>query len=134
MIAAINGAVAGMAVPISLCCDLRFMAEDAPMLVAFPQRGLIGEWGLSWLLPRVAGAGDALDMMLSSRKVSGAEAARIGRRQRRDAGRPGARAQPAVRPRPRRALLADVAGDHQAAGATASSTSASGPPSGSRSA
>jgi enoyl-CoA hydratase/carnithine racemase len=78
IVAAINGPVAGMAVPISLCCDVRFMAEDAPLIVAFPQRGLIAEWGLSWLLPRVAGAGAALDVALSSRRVTGAEAARLG--------------------------------------------------------
>jgi enoyl-CoA hydratase/carnithine racemase len=78
IIAAINGAVAGMAVPISLCCDLRFMAADAPLLTAFSQRGLIGEWGIAWLLPRLAGTGHALDLMFSSRKVSGTEAAAMG--------------------------------------------------------
>ena len=49
--------VAGMAVPIALSCDLRFMADDAVMLTAFAQRGLIAEWGLSWLLPRLVGSG-----------------------------------------------------------------------------
>ena len=43
IIAAINGACAGMAVPIALSCDLRFMADDAVLLSAFPQRGLIAE-------------------------------------------------------------------------------------------
>jgi len=78
VIAAINGPVAGMAVPIALCCDLRFMAEDAPLLTAFAQRGLIGEWGIAWLLPRVVGTGHALDLLFSSRKVSGTEAAAMG--------------------------------------------------------
>lgn len=78
VIAAINGAVAGMAVPISLCCDLRFMAADAPLLTAFAQRGLIAEWGLSWLLTRMVGTGQALDLLFSSRKVSGEEAAAMG--------------------------------------------------------
>jgi enoyl-CoA hydratase/carnithine racemase len=78
VIAAINGAVAGMAVPIALCCDLRFMAEDAPFLTAFAQRGLIAEWGLSWLLPRLVGPAVALDLLFSSRKVPGEEAARLG--------------------------------------------------------
>jgi enoyl-CoA hydratase/carnithine racemase len=78
VIAAINGAVAGMAVPIALCCDLRFMAEDAPLLTAFAQRGLIAEWGLSWLLPRLVGTSAALDLLMSSRRVSGEEAARLG--------------------------------------------------------
>ncbi len=78
VIAAINGPCAGMAVPIALSCDLRFMAADAPLLTAFAQRGLIAEWGLSWLLPRQVGAGQALDLLLSSRRVSGEEAAAMG--------------------------------------------------------
>ena len=45
VIAAINGAVAGMGVPMILSCDMRFMAEDALITTAFVQRGLIGEWG-----------------------------------------------------------------------------------------
>jgi enoyl-CoA hydratase/carnithine racemase len=78
IIAAINGACAGMAVPIALSCDVRFMAEYAVMLTAFAQRGLIAEWGLSWLLPRVVGSARAMDILISSRKVSGTEAAEMG--------------------------------------------------------
>lgn len=78
VIAAINGPVAGMAVPIALCCDLRFMATDAPLLTAFSQRGLIAEWGIAWLLPRLAGTGNALDLLFSSRRITGTEAAAMG--------------------------------------------------------
>jgi enoyl-CoA hydratase/carnithine racemase len=78
IVAAINGAIAGMAVPIAMCCDIRFMAEDAPLLTAFARRGLIAEWGLSWLLPRAVGTGVAIDLLISSRKVRGDEAARLG--------------------------------------------------------
>lgn len=78
VVAAINGAIAGMAVPIALCCDVRFMAADAPLLTAFSQRGLIAEWGVAWLLPRMVGTGHAMDLLLSSRRVSGAEAAAMG--------------------------------------------------------
>jgi len=78
VIAAINGACAGMAVQIALSCDLRFMAEDAVLLTAFAQRGLIAEWGLSWLLPRVVGSARAMDLLISSRKVTGTEAAEMG--------------------------------------------------------
>ena len=55
VIAAVNGAVAGMAFPFALCCDLRVVTPDALFLTAFAQRGLIAEWGLSWLLPRLVG-------------------------------------------------------------------------------
>lgn len=78
VIAAINGPVAGMAVPIVLACDLRFMAEDAILMTAFVRRGLIAEWGISWLLPRLTGTAVALDLLFSSRKISGVEAAALG--------------------------------------------------------
>jgi enoyl-CoA hydratase/carnithine racemase len=78
IIAAINGPVAGMGVPIALCCDLRFMATDAVLTTSFSQRGLIAEWGISWLLPRLIGSAAALDLLWSARKVDGVEAERLG--------------------------------------------------------
>lgn len=78
VIAAINGPVAGMAVPIVLACDLRFMAADAVLMTAFSQRGLVAEWGSSFLLPRLIGTAAALDLLFSSRKITGAEAAALG--------------------------------------------------------
>ena len=78
IIAAINGPVAGMAVPIALACDLRFMANDAVLTIAFSQRGLVAEWGIGWLLPRLVGSGAALDLLFSSRKVDGTECERLG--------------------------------------------------------
>jgi enoyl-CoA hydratase/carnithine racemase len=78
IIAAINGAVAGMAVPIVLACDLRFMNADAVLTTSFAQRGLIAEWGISWQLSRLVGPSHALDLLFSARKIRGDEAARIG--------------------------------------------------------
>ncbi len=78
VIAAIKRPVAGMAVPIALACDLRFMAQDAVLTLAFSQRGLVAEWGVSWLLPRLVGPAAALDLLCSSRKVTGTEAAALG--------------------------------------------------------
>lgn len=78
VIAAINGPVAGMAVPIVLACDLRFASDRASFMTAFSRRGLIAEWGVSWLLTRVVGSAHALDLLFSSRKVAAAEAERIG--------------------------------------------------------
>jgi enoyl-CoA hydratase/carnithine racemase len=77
VIAAINGPVAGMGVPIVLACDLRFMATDAVLMTAFAQRGLVAEWGTSWLLPRLVGTAVSLDLLFSSRKVTGTEAAAL---------------------------------------------------------
>ena len=78
VIAAINGPVAGMAVPIVLACDLRFMADEAVLMTAFSQRGLVAEWGASFLLPRLIGTAAALDLLFSSRKITGTEAAAMG--------------------------------------------------------
>lgn len=78
VIAAITGAVAGMGVPMALSCDLRFMADEAVFTTSFVQRGLIAEWGLSWLLPRLVGPANALDLLFSSRRIGGAEAERMG--------------------------------------------------------
>lgn len=78
IIAAVNGPVAGMAVPIACCCDLRFASEKAMFTLAFSQRGLVAEWGSAWLLPRLIGPSRALDLFFSSRKVGAAEALAIG--------------------------------------------------------
>lgn len=78
IIGAINGAVAGMGVPIVLSCDVRFMSQDAVLTTSFAQRGLIAEWGISWLLTRLVGPAHALDLLYTARMVKGDEAARIG--------------------------------------------------------
>lgn len=78
IIAAVNGAVAGMAYPFALSCDLRVVSPDALFLTAFAQRGLIAEWGLGWLLPRLVGPAVAMDLLMSSRRVDGAEALQLG--------------------------------------------------------
>jgi len=78
IIGAINGAVAGMAYPFALCCDLRVVCPEALFVTAFAQRGLIAEWGLGWLLPKLVGPAVAMDLLLSSRRVGGEEAYRLG--------------------------------------------------------
>ncbi len=78
IIAAVNGPVAGMAVPIVACCDLRFAGEDASFTTAFARRGLIAEWGSSWILPRLIGPAHALDLLFSARLIDAGEAERIG--------------------------------------------------------
>ena len=78
IIAAINGPCAGMAVPISLFCDMRFASDRATFTTAFSRRGLIAEWGVSWILPHLVGPAHAMDLMLSARKFDAAEAERVG--------------------------------------------------------
>jgi enoyl-CoA hydratase/carnithine racemase len=78
VIAAINGAAAGMGLAQALMCDIRFAAKGAKLTTSFGQRGLIAEWGLSWLLPRLVGTARALDLLYSGRVVLAEEAAEMG--------------------------------------------------------
>jgi enoyl-CoA hydratase/carnithine racemase len=78
IIAAVNGACAGLGFVFALLSDLRFVERNAKFATAFSQRGLIAEHGASWILPRLIGAGKALDLLWSSRKFDGEEAARLG--------------------------------------------------------
>ncbi|SDH01421.1 enoyl-CoA hydratase-related protein [Nonomuraea jiangxiensis] len=78
IIAAVNGACAGLGMVHALMCDLVFTAEDAKWTTAFARRGLIAEYGLSWVLPRVMGQQRAMDVLLSGRVFSGREAYELG--------------------------------------------------------
>jgi enoyl-CoA hydratase/carnithine racemase len=77
MIAAINGAAAGLGLVEALYCDVRFATPEAKLTTAFARRGLAAEYGMSWLLPRLAGYSTALDLLLSGRVVLGEEALRL---------------------------------------------------------
>jgi enoyl-CoA hydratase/carnithine racemase len=78
VIAAINGACAGIGLTQALMCDVRFAADDAKLTTSFARRGLIAEYGISWILPRVVGWGVAMDLLLSGRVLLAEEAARLG--------------------------------------------------------
>jgi len=78
LIAAINGACAGLGFSYATFCDMRFVDRSAKFTTAFAQRGLIAEHGTSWMLPRLIGPANALDILWSSRKFDGEEAYRLG--------------------------------------------------------
>jgi enoyl-CoA hydratase/carnithine racemase len=78
IIAALNGATAGLGLVIALYCDLRIAADAAVFTTAFSRRGLIAEHGVSWMLPRLVGLQHGLDLLLSARKISAAEALGMG--------------------------------------------------------
>ena len=78
IIAALNGATAGLGLVISLYCDLRIAADTAVFTTAFARRGLIAEHGVSFMLPRLVGLQHALDLLLSARKITAAEALAVG--------------------------------------------------------
>ena len=78
VIAAINGACAGLGLVHALACDLRFAASGAKFTTAFSRRGLIAEHGMSWTLPRLVGQAVALDLLLSGRVFLAEEAYELG--------------------------------------------------------
>jgi enoyl-CoA hydratase/carnithine racemase len=78
IIAAINGPAAGLGLILALHCDLRFASEKARFSTAFSRRGLIAEHGVAWMLPRIVGLSNALDLLLSARLVDAQEALRMG--------------------------------------------------------
>src|ERR1700730_10453601 len=78
VIAAINGPVVGLGLVISLYCDLRFASDAARFGTAFARRGLIAEYGMAWMLPRLVGHANAMDLLLSARMIDAAEAFRMG--------------------------------------------------------
>jgi enoyl-CoA hydratase/carnithine racemase len=78
VIAAINGAAAGLGLVLALYADIRFAASEAKLTTSFAQRGLIAEHGISWLLPRLVGPAHALDLLYSARKLTAGEAERLG--------------------------------------------------------
>lgn len=78
VIAAINGACAGIGLTQALMCDVRFAAAGAKFTTSFARRGLIAEYAISWILPRVIGWGAALDLLLSGRVFLAEEAAELG--------------------------------------------------------
>lgn len=78
VIAAVNGACAGLGLVHAVACDMRFAAAGAKFTTAFSRRGLIAEHGCSWTLPRLVGQANALDLLMSGRVVLAEEALELG--------------------------------------------------------
>ena len=78
IIAMVNGACAGIGLIFTLYADLRFVNQDAKLTTAFASRGLIAEHGIAWMLPRLIGEANALDLLLTARIFKGDEAASMG--------------------------------------------------------
>jgi enoyl-CoA hydratase/carnithine racemase len=78
IIAAINGPAVGLGFVVPLYCDFRIAAASANFNVIFSRRGLIAEYGIAYMLPRIVGLPKAIDLMFTSRKVDAQEALQIG--------------------------------------------------------
>jgi len=78
IIAAINGAAAGIGLTLALTCDVRFAVRGTKLTTAWARRGLVAEHGMSWLIPRLIGGARGIELMLSGRVVMSDEAHQLG--------------------------------------------------------
>jgi enoyl-CoA hydratase/carnithine racemase len=78
VIGAINGVAVGLGMVIALYCDVRLASDAARLGTVFARRGLIAEYGMAWMLPRLVGHSNALDLLFSARMIDAAEAFRMG--------------------------------------------------------
>jgi enoyl-CoA hydratase/carnithine racemase len=78
VVGAINGPAAGLGFAIMLMTDVRFAAAGAKFTTTFARLGLVAEYGTSWLLPRLIGPGNALDLLLTGRTFTAEEGKELG--------------------------------------------------------
>ena len=78
VVAAINGAAAGVGLALACFADIRFAAAGTKLTAVHGKLGLPVEFGLSWLLPRLVGLGRANDLLLTSRVFTAEEALEMG--------------------------------------------------------
>ncbi|MGY3614402.1 enoyl-CoA hydratase-related protein [Bradyrhizobium sp. USDA 10063] len=68
-VAALPGPAAGAGLAIALACDIRIAAESAIMATGYARIGLSGDYGVAWLLTRLAGTARARELMLLSERI-----------------------------------------------------------------
>jgi enoyl-CoA hydratase/carnithine racemase len=78
VVGAINGAAVGAGLTVPMLYDFRFAAEDAKLSFRFTRLGILPDAASHWLLPRMIGVPRALELLMTGRTFSGAEAAEMG--------------------------------------------------------
>jgi enoyl-CoA hydratase/carnithine racemase len=79
VIAAVNGPATGGGLALACAADIRIASDQARFGVSFIRAGYSAcDLGVSWLLPRIVGAGRAHELMLTGRVFNAQEALRIG--------------------------------------------------------
>jgi len=78
VVCGVNGVAAGAGCSLALAADFRIAAESASFIQAFINVGLVPDSGSTFFLPRLIGAGRAMDMACTGRKVKADEALAIG--------------------------------------------------------
>jgi 2-(1,2-epoxy-1,2-dihydrophenyl)acetyl-CoA isomerase len=77
-IAMVNGPVAGAGIGVAGSCDLRFAAESATFLSAYERIGGAGDYGATYVWPRILGAAKARELFLMGEKFTAAEGLAFG--------------------------------------------------------
>ncbi len=74
VIAAVNGAAAGLGATLVLPMDIRIASDNARFGFVFARRGMVLETAASFFLPRIAGISKSLEWCMSGRMVGADEA------------------------------------------------------------
>jgi len=78
VIAAINGVAAGAGASLALACDLRVMAHDASILMAFSNIALVPDAGATWLLTQLVGYSRAYEIAIEGNRIPAERCLEIG--------------------------------------------------------
>lgn len=78
VIAAVNGACAGVGLALACCADIRLASANAFFLAPFARLGLTAELGLGWLLPRLIGIGNTMHLLMAAGRMPAEEARAMG--------------------------------------------------------
>ena len=77
-VAAVNGVAAGAGMSLTLACDTRIAADGARFATAFTRIGLVPDCGMAYTLPRLVGAGRAMQLMVGAEPVDAVTALGMG--------------------------------------------------------
>lgn len=78
IIGAINGGAAGAGASLALACDLRIMADDAYILQAFSNIGLVPDAGSTWFMARMVGYSRALQLCIEAERIMAPRCLQLG--------------------------------------------------------
>lgn len=78
IVAAVNGAAAGGGMNLALACDIRYASASAVFAESFVKIGLIPDWGGHYLLTRLVGTSQAMELMMLGERIDAATALRLG--------------------------------------------------------